>query len=89
MNNNRLPLAVITCGSCNYWHDGGPQLLSSGQPNVNLPNQGECRERLNAERLLRMTQQGPEILGWITGYPVVPASFPACGQYQSRQTVLA
>ncbi len=83
-SNGRLSLSVLTCQSCLHWHDAGPQLLPSGQANASLPNQGECRHHLNAERLVRNTPQGPQVYGWLTGYPVVPADFPACGQHQLR-----
>lgn len=79
---SNLSLSVITCQSCRHWVDQGPQLLPSGQPNVTQPHQGECRERLRSQGLIQKTAHGPALVAWMSGYPQIPANFPACGQYQ-------
>lgn len=49
---------------------------------------GECREHLHATALVQNSPRGPVVLGWVTGYPAIQASFHACGRFALPVVVL-
>ena len=65
-----------TCERCAHWNK-----LPRGT-DLSIPQHGECREHLHSHPAIQNTPQGPQILGWFTGYPAVPAAYPACGRFE-------
>ena len=64
-----------SCASCKYWFR-----LPADPQNLTAPRQGECKHHLVALPLLG---KGPQVTGWVGGFPPTPADF-WCGQYTPR-----
>ncbi len=71
-----------TCGLCLHWRK---LPRPPGPVDLSRPVVGECRESLHALPMMSQTAQGPQVLGWIAGYPSgVTADFRACGRFAPR-----
>ncbi len=68
-----------TCEKCKHWVKQ-PRTT----PDLSLPAFGECRERVHSVPLMG---QGGQLAGVIPYYPGTPENFPACGQYEERETI--
>ncbi len=71
---------MSTCRDCRFWHQ---QPIDPA--NIGAERPGECREQLRAQPIVQMTQLGPKLLGWVSGYPTIAAEFEACGRFELRQ----